>query len=185
VLFLDRDGVVIEDRHYLADPSEVVLLPGAAAAMVRARAAGFRLVGVSNQSGIGRGRFSEADFSAVMSRMVRLLADAGAAFDAFVYCPHAPDADCACRKPRPGMLDAVRGHVPWLPGRSWVIGDKESDVALARGAGLGAVHVATGHGAAEAERVRAAWADDPAVHTAPDLEAAVALVLVNDPSRRP
>ena len=82
VLFVDRDGVIIEDRHYLADPAEVALIPGAAKALARARLAGFTLVGVSNQSGIGRGRFSEAELDRVMTRMDELLTRASAPLDA-------------------------------------------------------------------------------------------------------
>ncbi len=177
VLFLDRDGVVIEDRHYLADPAEVVLVPGAAAAMARARRAGFALVGVSNQSGIGRGRITLDQFAAVMERLDALLAAAGAAFDAFAYCPHAPGDGCTCRKPATGQLAELRAGVPWLAERSWLVGDKESDVALARRAGLRAVHVATGHGADEAAAVRSKWGDDSRVLAAVDLPAAVAAIL--------
>jgi len=177
VLFLDRDGVVVEERCYLADPADVALVPGAAAAMARARRAGFALVGVSNQSGIGRGHFTLDQFAAVMERLDALLAAAGAAFDAFAYCPHAPGDGCACRKPATGQLDELHGSVPWLPKRSWLVGDKESDVALARRAGLRAVHVATGHGADEAAVVQSKWGHDPRVLAAADLPAAVAVIL--------
>lgn len=177
VLFLDRDGVVLEERHYLSDPAEVALVSGAAAAMAAARRAGFALVGVSNQSGIGRGRITADQFTAVMRRMDELLAAESASFDAFAYCPHAPEEGCGCRKPGTGQLDELRPSVPWLPDRSWLVGDKESDVALARRADLRAVHVATGHGAAEAAKVAAAWGDDPAVLSAADLPAAVAAIL--------
>jgi D-glycero-D-manno-heptose 1,7-bisphosphate phosphatase len=179
VLFLDRDGVLVEERHYLADPAEVVLLPGAAAGLARARAAGYRLVGVSNQSGLGRGRFGPAAFAAVMERLEALLEDAGVRLDAFYYCPHGPDEGCRCRKPQPGLLLEAARRVPWVAATSWVIGDKASDVALAREAGLGAVHVRTGHGEQEASRVAARWADDPRVLQAADLAEAVALVLAS------
>ncbi len=177
VLFLDRDGVVITDRNYLADPDEVALVPGAAAAMVRARAAGFALVGVSNQSGLGRGLFGEAEFTAVMQRLEALLAAAGTSFDAFYYCPHAPGQDCRCRKPLPGLLEEAAHRLPWVAELSWVVGDKASDVALARDAGLGAVLVHTGYGAGEAAVVRARWGDDPRVLQAADLPGAVAAIL--------
>ncbi|MCP4571988.1 MAG: HAD-IIIA family hydrolase [bacterium] len=177
VLFLDRDGVVVEDRHYLAEPDDVALVAGAAEAMAAARRAGFALVGVSNQSGIGRGRITAEQFAAVMVRLDGLLAAAGASFDAFAYCPHAPDAGCACRKPAMGQLDELRAAVPWLPEQSWVVGDKESDVALGRRAGLRAIHVATGHGTEEMAAVQAAWGDDPLVLAAADLPAAVQMIL--------
>jgi len=177
VLFVDRDGVLVEERHYLAAAADVALLPGAAAALARARDAGLRIVGVSNQSGLARGHFGPAEFAAVMARLEELLAAAGAAWDAFYYCPHGPDDGCGCRKPRPGLLEEAARRVPWRGHRAWVVGDKESDVALARGADLEAVHVLTGHGAAEAPRVAARWGGDPRVRRAADLAAAVDLIL--------
>ncbi|HEX7239268.1 MAG TPA: HAD-IIIA family hydrolase, partial [Longimicrobiaceae bacterium] len=100
-VFLDRDGTVIHDAHYLADPEGVRLLPGAAEAVARLNRAGVPVVLVTNQSGIGRGLFSEADFRAVQDRVEALLAAGGARIDAVYHCPHAPDADppCDCRKP--------------------------------------------------------------------------------------
>ena len=181
VLFLDRDGVVIEDRNYLADPGQVVLIPGVAEAMVRARAAGFALVGVSNQSGLGRGLFGPDEFAAVMERLDGLLGAAGAGFDAFYYCPHAPHQDCRCRKPEPGLLEEAARRVPFLPELSWVVGDKASDVALGRSAGLGAVLVHTGYGAGEIAAVRARWGQDPRVLQAADLPGAVAAILAAGP----
>lgn len=185
VLFLDRDGVVIVDRNYLADPEQVALIPGVAAAMARARAAGFALVGVSNQSGLGRGLFGPSDFAAVMRRLEEQLAAAGARFDAFYYCPHAPGQDCRCRKPEPGLLEEASRRVPFVPDLSWVIGDKASDVALARAAGLGAVLVHTGYGVAEAASVRARWGDDPRVLQAVDLPGAVSAILAAGPEATP
>lgn len=177
VLFLDRDGVVIRDADYLADPAEVEILPGVADALHRARAAGYLLVGVSNQSGIARGYFTVADFQAVMTRLSTELAVSGADFDGFFYCPHGPADDCPCRKPRIGLLDEAAAAFAWDPARSWVIGDKSSDVELARNADLGAVLVRTGYGSAEAAKVAARWADDQRVLIAADLPAAVELIL--------
>lgn len=185
VLFLDRDGVVIADRHYLADPELVELLPGVVDAMARARRAGFLLVGVSNQSGIGRGRFTEQEFAAVMARLDTLLHEAGASFDAFFYCPHGPDAGCSCRKPAAGMLDEFSSLVAWDRSRSWVVGDKLSDVRLGREAGLGACLVRTGYGATEEEKVREAYPDDPAVLVCTDLPAAVSAILARTGEAHP
>ena len=180
VLFVDRDGVLMEDRHYLADPEGVVLVPGAARALVRAREGGLRIVGISNQSGLGRGLFGPDEFAAVMQRFLALLVAAGARLDAFYYCPHGPDEGCSCRKPGPGLLQEASHRVPWVPERSWVIGDKGSDVELGRAAGLGAVHVLTGHGATEAACIAARWSDDPRVLQAADLAAAVDAILAAD-----
>lgn len=147
-LFVDRDGVIIEDADYPDDPAAVRLLPGAAAALVRARAAGYLLIGVSNQSGIGRGYYGEANFAAVQRRVDAELAAAGARLDALYYCPHAPAQGCRCRKPRPGLLEEAANRFHWRPDRSWLVGDKLSDAALARAGGLRAILVLTGKGEA-------------------------------------
>lgn len=181
VLFIDRDGVLIVDKDYLADPAGVELLPGVPAALRAAAAAGYALVGISNQSGVGRGLFGEAELTAVMRRVDEALAEAGTALDAMYYCPHAPADGCRCRKPGPGLLEEAAAAFRWDPSRSWVVGDKASDVELGRRHGLGAVLVATGYGAGEAARVASARPDDPRVRYAPDLAAAVAEILQGAP----
>lgn len=180
-LFIDRDGVVIVDRDYLADPAGVELLPGVPAALRAAGAAGYALVGISNQSGLGRGRFGQAELAAVMERVDRVLADAGAGLDAMYYCPHAPQDGCRCRKPGPGLLEEASAAFQWDAARSWVIGDKASDVELGRRQGLGAVLVATGHGAGQRALVAAARPGDERVLFAADLAAAVAAILATRP----
>ncbi len=149
-LFVDRDGVIIADADYPGNPDAVRLLPGSATALARARAAGYLLIGVSNQSGIGRGFYGEADFAAVQRRVDAELAAAGAGLDALYYCPHAPEEDCRCRKPRPGLLDEAATRFRWRADRTWLVGDKLSDAELARTAGLRAVLVLTGKGEARA-----------------------------------
>lgn len=176
-LFLDRDGVVIRDRDYLADPAEVEVLGGVADAMRRARAAGFWLIGVSNQSGLGRGYFKTADFGAVMARLEAELAAADVSFDGFYYCPHAPRDRCQCRKPQLGLLAEAARSFTWDPARSWVIGDKVSDVALGQAGGLGSVLVRTGYGAQDEAVVRRRWSSGDRVLVADDLPQAVDLVL--------
>lgn len=180
-LFIDRDGVVIVDRDYLADPAGVELLPGVPAALRTAAAAGYALVGISNQSGVGRGRFGQAELEAVMERVDRALAESGTGLDAMYYCPHAPQDGCRCRKPGPGLLEEASAAFRWDAERSWVIGDKASDVELGRRLGLGAVLVATGYGAAERARVAAARPDDERVLFAADLAAAVGAILSHRP----
>lgn len=129
-LFLDRDGTLIEDRHYLADPEGVRLLPGAAEALARIGRAGIPVVLVTNQSGIGRGFYGEEEFRAVQRRVDELLAAQGARLDAVYHCPHAPDATpaCDCRKPLPGLfLRAARERELETRG-SWFVGDRLRDV---------------------------------------------------------
>lgn len=149
-LFVDRDGVIIADAEYPGNPAAVRLLAGSATALARARAAGYLLIGVSNQSGIGRGYYGEADFAAVQRRVDAELAAVGAGLDALYYCPHAPEENCRCRKPRPGLLDEAATRFRWRADRTWLVGDKLSDAELARTAGLRAVLVLTGKGEARA-----------------------------------
>jgi histidinol-phosphate phosphatase family protein len=172
-LFLDRDGVVIVEKDYLRDAGQVEVFPGAVEALRRARAAGFRLVGVSNQSGLGRGRFTLADLDAVMHRLDTLLRGGGAALDAFFYCPHAPEAGCRCRKPADGLLVEASQFFAWDTTRSWVVGDKISDVDLALGAGLRAALVRTGYGSQQERRL----GERAPVVVADDLLAAVTAIL--------
>lgn len=179
-LFLDRDGVVMRDKDYLGDPAGVEVLAGAVQAMKLARAAGYLLIGVSNQSGLGRGYFSPADLDAVMAKLAADLARGGASFDGFYFCPHRPAADCECRKPRTGLLVEAARQFTWVPARSWVIGDKPSDVELGQNAGLGSVLVRTGYGTLSADRVRDRWSATRRVLIADDLLAAVELILATD-----
>lgn len=172
-LFLDRDGVMLVEKDYLCDPSQVELEAGVGEALCRARQAGYRLVGVSNQSGLGRGRFGEAEFDAVMSRFAALLEAAGCPLDGFFYCPHAPQAGCRCRKPELGLLEEAAREMRWDRSRSWVVGDKISDVDLARAAGLRGILVRTGHGRREEARLGAR----PEVPVVDDLSAAIDLIL--------
>ena len=152
-LFLDRDGVMIEERHYLRDPAAVALIPGCTATVRAARAAGLLVVIVTNQSGIGRGLFGWADYAAVEARLIALLAGEGAHVDAILACPddaHAAprsSASCSWRKPSPGMVLAAAEALHIDLAGSLVVGDKASDLAAGRAAGLRlGVHVATGHG---------------------------------------
>jgi histidinol-phosphate phosphatase family protein len=164
-VLLDRDGTLIRDVPYNGDPALVEPMPGARAALDRLRAAGIPTALVSNQSGIARGVLDRAQVDAVNARMVELVGDVGPVF----VCPHGPDDGCACRKPAPGLvLQAAR----WLgvdPARCALVGDIGADVGAAQAAGARAVLVPTP--VTRPEEVAAA----PAV--APDLAAAVALLL--------
>lgn len=146
-ILLDRDGTVIVDRHYLAHPDGVELLPGAGVALGRLVRAGATLFLVTNQSGIGRGYFGQADFQAVQARLQDLLVPFGASIAETVHCPHAPDAGCSCRKPATGLFAGLAATHGLDPAATVVIGDKISDIAfgLALGAPL-TILVTTGHG---------------------------------------
>ena len=150
-VFFDRDGTLMEDADYPRHPAQVAVYPDAAPALARLRAAGFRVVVVTNQSGLGRGYFTEADYQAVHAEFLRQLGPG--LLDATYHCPDAPDTPSAHRKPAPGMvLDAARDLSLDLAA-SYVVGDKAADVELAARAGLrGGVLVLTGKGGAERAR---------------------------------
>lgn len=134
-LFLDRDGTLMQDVGYPRDPEQVVLLPGVGSALAQCRAAGYRLVIVSNQSGVGRRYFPWDAVVAVHQRLLDLLADEGALIDAGYYCPHAPEQACQCRKPEPFMLlQAAAQHGINLRD-SVMLGDKLADVECGQRAG--------------------------------------------------
>lgn len=129
-VFLDRDGTIIEDRDYLGDPEGVYLLPGAAEAIAALNRAAWPVIVVTNQSGIGRGFFSEADYHAVAARMIELLTAEGASIDATYFCPHAPGVlpDCLCRKPSAGLFEQAAGERGLDLARSHYVGDRVRDL---------------------------------------------------------
>lgn len=153
-IFLDRDGTLNEEVDFLSDPEQLVLIPGAAAAVARLNAKGIPVVVVTNQSGIGRGHYDWQDFSAVMSRMGTLLALENAWIDAVYASPHHEQAqgeyavaDHPERKPNPGMLvRAAEEHGLDLLS-SWMVGDKALDLEAGRRAGCKVALVRTGYGA--------------------------------------
>ncbi len=158
-LFLDRDGTLIEDPGYLADPGGVRLIPGVPETLRRFQEAGHTLVIVTNQSGIGRGLYGWGDYEAVAARLRELLAEAGIVIDAELACGHAPESGTSCgwRKPAPGMILAAADRLGLDTGRSLLAGDKRLDIAAAEAAGLArAVHVATGQGQREREKLAGA-----------------------------
>jgi len=127
-VFLDRDGTLIEDPGYLADPLQVRLLPGVAEALVAIEQAGYVRVIITNQSGIGRGKYSLADFHTTQREVERQLEAAGASIDATWYCPHTPDAGCPCRKPGTALFREAIATLDLDGSRSWCIGDNIRDI---------------------------------------------------------
>ncbi len=138
-VFIDRDGTVIVDRGYLREASGVALLPGAADALTLLAREGYLLVLITNQSGIGRGYFTAADLEAQHARLVQLLAPYGVAFAGIYVCPHAPGDGCECRKPEPGLILRAGNELQIDLAASFMVGDKESDVAAGRRAGCTAI----------------------------------------------
>lgn len=150
-VFVDRDGTLIVDRDYLADPAGVKLIPGAVEALRALREAGYALVVVTNQSGIARGLYTLADYRAVAARLDALLAEAGAGVDGTWFCPHHPDVHgpCACRKPGTGMYREAAARLGLDLAASWYVGDKVTDVLPALELGGQGVLVRTGYGREE------------------------------------
>ena len=143
VVFLDRDGVLNADIGYLWRKEDFVWMPGAPAAILLFNQLGWRVVVVTNQSGVARGYYQEADVCALHAWMNGELAKHGAHIDSFYFCPHYQQSaqtkyavECDCRKPQPGMI--LRGLADWqgTPETSFLIGDKESDIAAATAAGI-------------------------------------------------
>ena len=177
-VFLDRDGTIIEDRHYLSDPGGVRLLPGAAQAIARLNRAGLLVVLVTNQSGVGRGYFSEAEFLTVQRRMVQSLAAAGAHLDAMYHCPHSPERlpACDCRKPAVGLFEQAAQEHGINLAHSFFVGDRLRDVTPAGKWGGTGILLRTGPDREPVDRL-------PAFCTTADtLETAVDQVLGADPA---
>jgi len=141
-VFLDRDGTIIHDADYCSDPKHVQVFDGAAAALRRLRNAGYKIIVITNQSGIGRGFFTEKQYREVEAEVSQQLGDD--LIDATYFCPDAPGKPSNCRKPAPGMvLQAAQDHDVDLSG-SFLIGDKEIDAECAHNAGVRAIRVRTG-----------------------------------------
>jgi D-glycero-D-manno-heptose 1,7-bisphosphate phosphatase len=144
-LFLDRDGVINVEVDHLHRVEDVALIDGVAEAILRVNRAGVPVVVVTNQAGIGRGLYGEADFAAVTACIAEKIAPA--TIDATYHCPHHPDAGCECRKPKIAMLVRAAEEARIDLERSILVGDKRSDLDAARAAGCTAVLVRTGYGA--------------------------------------
>lgn len=149
-VFLDRDGVVLQDPGYLHEPRRARPFPGAAEAIHRLNSAGFLVVMVTNQSGIARGLYDAAAYEGVQRWLAELLARHEARIDASYFCPHHPEftGPCACRKPGLKLFRDAQTALGIDFARSFWVGDRLSDVEPARALGGRALLVATGYGAA-------------------------------------
>jgi D-glycero-D-manno-heptose 1,7-bisphosphate phosphatase len=141
-VFVDRDGTIMNDADYCSDPKQVQVFQGAPEALRRLKDKDYKLIIITNQSGIGRGFFTVEQYRAVEAEVLRQLGDG--LIDATYFCPDVPGAPSKCRKPAPGMiLQAARDHDVDLA-RSFFIGDKEIDVECGRNAGVRTIRVRTG-----------------------------------------
>ncbi|OOG23405.1 D,D-heptose 1,7-bisphosphate phosphatase [Thioalkalivibrio denitrificans] len=157
-LFLDRDGTLMVDVGYPSQPDQVSLLPGVAEALAACTAAGYRLSIISNQSGVGRGYFGPDAVQAVHERLLELLGAQGVYIDDARYCLHAPEDQCECRKPSPLMIRQSAEHLGVDTARSFMIGDKPSDMEAGRRAGCRTILLAPNSGDVGADHVCADWA---------------------------
>jgi D-glycero-D-manno-heptose 1,7-bisphosphate phosphatase len=131
-IILDRDGTIVRDHNYLADPKLLEFLPGAAAALRQLTERGHPIIIVTNQSGVGRGRLTIERMHEINERFLRMVEEVGATVDRLYYCPHKPEDDCECRKPKSKLVLDGAAAVGFEPAHSVVIGDKSSDIALGR-----------------------------------------------------
>lgn len=154
MVFLDRDGTLNQEIGYIRDLARLVLIDRAAEAVRKLNQAGVAAVLITNQTGAARGYYPEQHIRDLNTRLISLLNAAGANLDAVYYCPHLKDAavaqlsfDCGCRKPAPGLVErACEEHPDLDAGRAYVVGDKATDVELARNCKMKGVLVETGYG---------------------------------------
>jgi D-glycero-D-manno-heptose 1,7-bisphosphate phosphatase len=175
-VFLDRDGTICEEMGYMNHLSRLHIFPFAAAAIAKLNRARLPVIVVTNQSGVARRIFPESLVTQIHQRISQELSAAGARVDAYYYCAHMKQDDCACRKPLPGLLQqAAREHALRLD-RSFVVGDRYADVELAHGVGGRGMLVLTGYGRGEYELHRDEWVRQPD-SVVEDLSQAVDVIL--------
>ena len=186
-LFVDRDGTINEDIGYVSRPEDLIIYPWTAEAIRLVNESGMKAIVITNQSGIARGLYTEETLNHIHGRLREELARDGAQLDGIYYCPHHPRIGgeryrqiCDCRKPHPGMLHRAARDLNVDLTRSFVIGDKSSDMNLATNAGAKGVLVLTGYGR-ETQEGRERWPCDPAL-VADNLLQAVRLILDIDPT---
>lgn len=148
IIILDRDGVINQDSDgYIKHPDEWIPIPGSLEAIAQLHQAGFKIAVVTNQSGIGRGLYSEEDYKKITKKMLALIEATGGHIEKIYYCPHAPELNCQCRKPAPGMFHQIEKDFGIQLDKNYLfIGDKFSDVQAARNAHCTPVLVRTGYG---------------------------------------
>ena len=168
-VFLDRDGTLVRDLGYTHRIEDYQLLPGVIDGLRRISSASYRLAVVTNQSGIGRGYFSTEQYAEFQAHLVDDLARQGVRIEASYFCPHRPEAECECRKPRPGLLLRAASELGADLAQSWVIGDSSVDVELAQRGGCRSAVLVGAEGGTLPEAQRAA-----------NFEAAVEIVLGAD-----
>lgn len=156
-VFLDRDGTVLKEKHYLKRATDVELEDGAAEGLALLRKAGYALVIISNQSGLARGFISHVDMEEANAAMALKLERAGVNLSGIFVCPHAPEDKCACRKPSPTLVHEAARKTGLNLKKSYFIGDKMEDVQTGVNAGVTPILVLTGYGKEASRRVPAGF----------------------------
>jgi D-glycero-D-manno-heptose 1,7-bisphosphate phosphatase len=185
-VFMDRDGTISEEVGYVNHPSRYRVFPYSAEAVRLLNEAGWLAILVTNQAGVARGYFTEDIITAVHGVLNEELEKQGARLDAVYYCAHHPTVgvppyrfDCDCRKPRPGLIERAARDFEIDLTQSWMIGDRYSDLELARNAHVHSAFVLSGYGRGEWEYQRPAWQYEPDL-VAEDLLAAVKMIVISD-----
>lgn len=143
---LDRDGTIVEERVHLSDPSDLVLIPGAALGLKQMSDLGLGLVVVTNQSVVARGYLDQVRLDTIHKTLQDMLASQGVDLDGIFYCPHQAEDDCSCRKPKPGLLQMAAQQLDFNLRTSFLIGDKASDIEAGQRVGATTLLVRTGYG---------------------------------------
>jgi D-glycero-D-manno-heptose 1,7-bisphosphate phosphatase len=185
-VFMDRDGTISEEVGYVNHPSRYRVFPYSARAVRLLNETRWLAILVTNQAGVARGYFTEEMIGAVHDRLKQELEQAGARLDAIYYCAHHPSVgeppyrlDCDCRKPKPGLIQRAATDFQLDLAESWMIGDRYSDIELARNAGVRSAFVLSGYGRGEWEYQRAAWKHKPDMVAEDLLEAVRKITDVN------
>jgi len=154
VIFLDRDGTIIKEKNFIQSPQQLEFFSGSIQAIKILKNLGYKIIVVSNQSGVGRGILTEEMVKKVNHFFMRKLVEKDAPVDALYYCPHHPDQNCDCRKPETGMLKKAAQEHKLNLRDAVVIGDKISDVRLGKNIGAKTILVLTGYGKSEVSKIK-------------------------------
>ncbi|MDP0587964.1 MAG: D-glycero-beta-D-manno-heptose 1,7-bisphosphate 7-phosphatase [Candidatus Endonucleobacter bathymodioli] len=155
LIILDRDGVINKDSDsYIKSPEEWIPIPGSIEAISKLSEAGYLIAIATNQAGIARGYFTKADLNSMHQKMVTLVEECGGKINTIRFCPHHPNDNCLCRKPKPGMPTSILEDFNILPENSWFVGDALTDIQAGKSAGCRTVLVKTGKGAKSLENLK-------------------------------